>query len=87
MIRPVLIACSHGTSSPDGRTAIRSLIDEVRVLLPGVDVREAFVDVQEPSIDDVVAALPPGRSAVIVPLLLSTGFHTGVDIARATRLR
>jgi len=87
MTRPVLIACSHGTSSLDGRDAIRALVDEVRVLLPGVEVREAFVDVQEPSVDDVVTDLPPGRRAVIVPLLLSTGFHTGIDIARAARLR
>ena len=38
---------------------------------PGAQVHEAYVDVQSPSLDEVVAALPPGEPAVIVPLLLS----------------
>lgn len=79
---PVLIACSHGTSSPAGRAAISALVEKVRLLLPHVAVEEAFVDVQQPEIDDVVRAVAP-RRAVVVPLLLSTGFHTKVDIARA----
>ncbi|MCM3697726.1 CbiX/SirB N-terminal domain-containing protein [Microbacterium oleivorans] len=79
---PVLIACSHGTSSHAGRAAISALVEKVRLLLPHVAVEEAFVDVQQPEIDDVVRASAP-RLAVVVPLLLSTGFHTKVDIARA----
>lgn len=79
---PVLIACSHGTSSLAGRAAISALVEKVRLLLPHVAVEEAFVDVQQPEIDDVVRATAP-RAAVVVPLLLSTGFHTKVDIARA----
>lgn len=79
---PVLIACSHGTSSLEGRAAISAVVEQVRLLLPHVAVAEAFVDVQQPEIDDVVQATSP-RPAVVVPLLLSTGFHTKVDIARA----
>ncbi|EZP27841.1 sirohydrochlorin chelatase [Microbacterium oleivorans] len=79
---PVLIACSHGTSSLDGRAAISAVVEKVRHLLPHVAVHEAFVDVQQPEIDDVVRSTSP-RPTVIVPLLLSTGFHTKVDIARA----
>lgn len=80
---PTLIACSHGTSSEIGRAAIRSIVDDVRALLPEIRVVEAFVDVQEPAIDDVVAAETADGTAVVVPLLLSTGYHTRVDIARA----
>ncbi|WP_309069109.1 CbiX/SirB N-terminal domain-containing protein [Microbacterium sp.] len=80
-----LIACSHGTRFQEGRDAIHDLIAHVRQLLPGVEIAEAFVDVQEPSIDHVVAGTD--GPAVIVPLLLSAGFHTGVDIARAARIR
>lgn len=80
-----LIACSHGTRFAEGRDAIHALLDLIRDVLPGVDVVEAFVDVQDPSIDDVVAATE--GPAVVVPLLLSAGFHTGVDIARAARTR
>lgn len=81
---PVLIGCSHGTDDPEGRALIRSLLDDVRAAAPGVDVREAFVDVQQPEVADVVAdAVAAGGSAVVVPLLLSAGFHVGVDIAAA----
>lgn len=79
----ILIACSHGTSSLEGRAAISALVDRVRAMLPEVRVAEAFVDVQEPEIDAVVAAVPAGAASVVVPVLLSTGFHTRVDIARA----
>ncbi len=85
--RPILIACSHGTSDAEGQLVIRGIVDELRMLRPGLDVREAFVDVQSPALPDVVAALPEGAEAIIVPLLLSTGFHVRVDIASATALR
>ncbi|MEL5990328.1 sirohydrochlorin chelatase [Microbacterium phosphatis] len=82
---PTLIACSHGTRFEEGREEIRALVEQVRAVLPGVPVAQAFVDVEEPSIDDVVASVE--GPAVIVPLLLSAGFHTGIDIARAARTR
>jgi sirohydrochlorin ferrochelatase len=85
--RPILIACSHGTSDAEGQLVIRGIVDELRMLRPGLDVREAFVDVQTPALPDVVAALPEGAEAIIVPLLLSTGFHVRVYIASATALR
>lgn len=80
---PTLIACSHGTNSPAGRAAIAAVVAQTRTLLPGVRVEEAFVDVQEPSVDVVVDREAPAHGAVVVPLLLSTGFHTNVDVARA----
>jgi sirohydrochlorin ferrochelatase len=80
---PVLIACSHGTSSLAGRAAISAVVDRVRALLPQTRVEEAFVDVQQPELDDVVAHVVQTETAIVVPLLLSTGFHTKVDIARA----
>lgn len=78
-----LIACSHGTSSLAGRAAVTALVDQVRDLLPATPVVEAFVDVQTPEVGDVVAAATASGDAVVVPLLLSTGYHTRVDIARA----
>ena len=52
---------------------------------PELDVREAFVDVQQPEVADVVAHALDGDAsgAVVVPLLLSVGFHVKVDIAAA----
>lgn len=94
MTDPVLIACSHGTSSDAGRAAIRAIIAEAHALLPGVRIVPTFVDVEYPQIDEVVAAQTtasaPGShdpddavAAVVVPLLLSSGYHTRVDITRA----
>ena len=84
---PILIACAHGTDNAQGRREIDAVRAGIAALRPDLDVREAYVDVQEPDLVDVVASLPPGRSAVIVPLLLSVGYHVKVDIARAAASR
>ncbi len=81
---PVLVGCSHGTDSAQGRAAIHSILGGVVAARPDLVVREAFVDVQTPEVGDVVAAAAEvGRSVVVVPLLLSVGFHVRVDIAAA----
>ena len=87
MNSPIMIACAHGTSSPLGAAEVNGLRAGISALRPGLDVREAYVDVQDPDLVDVMAGLPEGEPAVIVPLLLSVGFHTKVDIARAARGR
>lgn len=78
---PALVAVSHGTSSPAGRVAVRALVDAVDVALPGTPVHEAFVDVQQPALPDVLGR--QSGPAVVVPLLLAPGFHVHVDIAQA----
>lgn len=86
MADPVLVGCSHGTRDPAGRNAVHALLDGVYFARRDLDVREAFVDVQEPEVADVVAqalAERPDATAVVVPLLLSAGYHVNVDIARA----
>ena len=83
-MRPVLVGCSHGTDSTAGRAAIRAILAGVRAARPDLDVREAFVDVQDPKVADVVgAAVDAGLTAVVVPLFLSVGYHVRVDIAAA----
>lgn len=82
---PVLVGCSHGTDDLGGREAIRSILADVAATRPGLRVREAFVDVQVPEVAAVVAdALAEQRGGVVVvPLLLSVGFHVKVDVAAA----
>lgn len=82
-MHPVLVACSHGTSSPEGQQAVSGLVAAVAARRPDLDVRAAFVDVQAPSPEDVLADLD-GRPATLVPLLLSAGYHVFVDLTRAT---
>jgi sirohydrochlorin ferrochelatase len=87
MNSPILIACAHGTSSPLGAAEVDALRDGIAALRAGLDVREAYVDVQDPELPSVVEHLPAGEPAVVVPLLLSVGYHVKVDIARAVKSR
>jgi sirohydrochlorin ferrochelatase len=84
MTDPVLVACAHGTRNPVGRRLVAELALTARRLRPGLVTTAAFVDVQPPTVVDVVAGLAAqGRAAVVVPLLLSGGYHVHVDIAGA----
>ncbi|WP_435748121.1 sirohydrochlorin chelatase [Microbacterium sp. PMB16] len=78
MPRPTLLAVSHGTSDAAGAHAIAELVEAVAARLPDVEVRAAFVDVQQPDAVDALAAIP--GPVVVVPLLLSSGFHVHHDL-------
>jgi len=85
MPHPALVAISHGTSSPDGQRAVAGLFDAVAQRMPDVPARLGHVDVQQP---DVAASLASvDGPAVIVPLLLSAGYHVRVDLQRAISAR
>lgn len=77
---PALVACSHGTRDSAGRQAIDQLRAAVAALRPELTVVEAYVDVQQPELSDVLDAVGP---AVVVPVLLSAGYHVHVDVAQA----
>ncbi|MGO2749773.1 MAG: sirohydrochlorin chelatase [Pseudoclavibacter sp.] len=83
----ILVGASHGTDNTDGQAVIRELLRRVQEMRPSVDVVEAFVDVQQPSLVDVLASLPIDADVVVVPVLLTVGFHTQVDIAEAVAAR
>ncbi|WP_344245985.1 sirohydrochlorin chelatase [Isoptericola hypogeus] len=87
---PALLAVSHGTSSSVGANAVATLVDGVAARLAGgatgdgapgdaVPVHAGFVDVQQPDVPTSLAALA-GRTTVVVPLLLSAGYHVHVDL-------
>jgi sirohydrochlorin ferrochelatase len=81
---PVLVACGHGTRDPVGRRVLAELRLDVERARPGLAVVAASVDVQRPALPEVVARLSAeGRSSVVVPLLLSAGYHVRVDVADA----
>lgn len=81
---PVLVGCAHGTVVPAARRAVAELLLAVAHRRPDLDVMPAFVDVQSPRLPTVLAQLQAiGRRSVVVPLLLSTGYHVRVDIADA----
>lgn len=80
MATPALLAISHGTSSAAGQAAVSALVDAVDARLPGVRVRLGHVDVQQPDVAASLDALAPDEPAVVVPLLLSAGYHVRIDL-------
>jgi sirohydrochlorin ferrochelatase len=83
-VPPVLLVCAHGTRSAAGAAQVSALVDEVAARRPGLAVRAAYVDVQQPHLPTALAALD-GSEVVVVPLLLSAGFHVHVDIRQAVQ--
>ncbi|MFC4428600.1 sirohydrochlorin chelatase [Citricoccus alkalitolerans] len=77
----ILVAVSHGTADPVGQARIAALARAVgRQATSAVEVLLTHVDVQTPHVGQVLAGLPADRSAVVVPVLLSGGYHVKVDL-------
>lgn len=76
-----LVAVTHGEPSAANREAVIRLVDGVASERPELDVSISFVDASNA---DVAAALAADseHDAVIVPLVLSAGFHvrTGLSL-------
>lgn len=81
-MRP-LVAVAHGSSNPDAATTMAALAGQVRRLAPVIDIRVAYVQHASPSLSQALD--DAGESAVVVPLLLSTGYHLTTDILGAAR--
>lgn len=87
-----LIAVAHGSRDPRSAETMAAVVDLLGRADPGLDVRLAFLDLNEPSVTQVIdsVAAQGHRSAVVVPLLLGDAFHARVDLpglitAAATR--
>ncbi|MVA76953.1 sirohydrochlorin chelatase [Auraticoccus sp. F435] len=78
----MLLLCAHGTDNLQGRAVVDTLARLVAER--GVRVAQTWVDVQHPQVEEVLTGLVgAGEQVVVVPALLSAGYHTQVDIARA----
>ncbi len=75
-----LVTVAHGTRHPTGNDVARSLTVAAGERL-GWASETAYVELSEPLFADVMAELT--EPAVVVPLLLSTGYHVTVDLPRA----
>lgn len=76
-----LLAVAHGTADPDGLAELQRLADLVRTGRPAVPVELAWLERAAPLLPSALAAL--SGPVVVVPLLLSTGYHVKVDITAA----
>jgi sirohydrochlorin ferrochelatase len=81
MSSPALLAVAHGSKNPAATDVVRALARQVRRLAPVLDVRVAFIGHAEPSLPSELDAA--GANTVVVPLLLSSGYHLSADIAGA----
>ncbi|MEU4082524.1 sirohydrochlorin chelatase [Streptomyces venezuelae] len=84
--RPTLVAVGHGSRDPRARATLSRLLDRVRELRPGLDVRLAHIELNAPLLDATLAELAAeGRDAgaVLVPLLLAPGHHVTHDLPAA----
>ena len=81
---PSLVAVAHGTRDPQGPDTVERLMAQVRRRLQGVPVHTSYVELNEPSFEQVMSERH--EPTVVVPLLLSTGYHTNVDLPRMVEL-
>lgn len=85
--RTALAGISHGTRSRSGQSVVRQLIDAVATALQARDidaeVQLGHVDVQQPDVKATIGAIKDDTTAVVVPLLLSTGYHVNTDLQDA----
>jgi sirohydrochlorin ferrochelatase len=82
---PTLLIAAHGTASAAGHRTLISLVRNVRALRPGLPIEMGFVDVLLPWLSDVLEALD--GPIVLVPALLSRGYHVTADIPKSVRKR
>ncbi|MER5714895.1 sirohydrochlorin chelatase [Streptomyces sp. NPDC002132] len=89
---PALVAVAHGSRDPRALSTVHALLDRVRALRPELPVRLGHIELNEPLLTDTLARLDATDTAdaVLVPLLLSRGYHVKRDIpetAAAARVR
>ena len=75
-----LVTVAHGTRSGEGNEVAIELTRLAGAAL-GVEAVTSYVELQEPLLADALAA--SAVSTVVVPLLLSRGYHTRVDLPGA----
>jgi len=84
----VLLAVAHGSRDPAAQECVLSLTGRVARSAGGIAVRTAFVQNAKPSLAeglDEAATHAGPDGVVVVPLLLSSGYHLSSDIAGAAR--
>ncbi|MFJ9818349.1 sirohydrochlorin chelatase [Streptomyces sp. NPDC101151] len=76
---PALVLVAHGSRDPRALNTVRALMDRVGELRPGLPLHLGHIELNEPLLPGTLAALGDSP-AVLVPLLLSRGYHVKQDI-------
>jgi sirohydrochlorin ferrochelatase len=78
-VAATLLLAAHGTRSAAGSATTAALAAAVQAARPDAAVELCFLDVARPSLADALDALAD-RQIIVVPLLLSAGYHVNTDI-------
>ena len=78
---PTLVTVAHGTRVAEGNLVAHAVTQHAARRLGGVPHVASYVELCDPLLGDVMADAE--RPAVVVPLLLSTGFHVKQDLPEA----
>jgi sirohydrochlorin ferrochelatase len=76
---PALVVVAHGSRDPRALSTVSALLDRVREQRPGLSVHLGHIELNAPLLPDTLAGLGTAE-AVLVPLLLSRGYHIKRDI-------
>jgi sirohydrochlorin ferrochelatase len=72
---PALVIAAHGSGDPAFAAVVADLADQVRRTRGDLDVRVGYLEHGPPHLREVA-----GAGTVVVPLLLSSGYHVAADI-------
>ncbi|WP_405816581.1 sirohydrochlorin chelatase [Streptomyces sp. NBC_01390] len=76
---PALVLVGHGSRDPRALSTVGALAERVRALRPDLPVHLGHIELNAPLLPDTLAGLGTAQ-AVLVPLLLSRGYHVKQDI-------
>ena len=81
-----LVAVAHGTADPAGIAVLHELVRQMARQRPDLPISLGFVDLLSPALPSLVRRVTTDAAeAVVVPLLLSSGYHVYVDVAAEAR--
>ena len=79
----MLLAVAHGTRNPAGVHSVSQMVDALRTRVPGLDVRLGWIELVEPDVPTALMDIRTDRRTIVLPLLLSSGYHDRVDLPAA----
>lgn len=75
-----LILTAHGSRDPRSAANAHAVAAQLKSMRPGLDVRLAFLELNEPNLTEVLAASSDRHRTVVAPLLLAGAYHARLDI-------
>jgi sirohydrochlorin ferrochelatase len=62
---------------------VSQIVDALRTRIPCLDIRLAWIELVEPDVPTALMEIPPDKRTIVLPLLLSSGYHDRVDLPAA----